>query len=252
MAQQKFFCATSQVAFTTEAELREHYRSDFHRYNLKRKVAGLPPVTREWFDARRQKLRDAENVAQAMVYVCPLTSKKFQTEATFRAHTQTKKYKQLLQRAQAQHGGNFDPSPVVYAKPTQQDGEGASASETDKPPETSAADTTSHMSTEEAGSAPTSEWDVTRCLFTNVKHPSMEECLVKMHKQFGFYIPYIDRLRDAEGILKYLGAKLTEGRIPLYVSGLDPEAKRFPSLHAVQRHMVRVKDYMGRAGQLGY
>lgn len=34
------------------------------------------------------------------------------------------------------------------------------------------------------------------------------------------------------------GAKLAEGHIPLYASGLDPSAKQLNSLHAVQRHMV--------------
>ena len=34
------------------------------------------------------------------------------------------------------------------------------------------------------------------------------------------------------------GAKLLEGHIPLYSSGLDANAKQFASLHAVQRHMV--------------
>lgn len=37
---------------------------------------------------------------------------------------------------------------------------------------------------------------------------------------------------------RYLGAKLRHGRQPLYTSGLDEQAKRFSSLHAVQRHMV--------------
>ena len=31
---------------------KEHYKSDWHRYNLKRKVADLPPVTAENFQER--------------------------------------------------------------------------------------------------------------------------------------------------------------------------------------------------------
>ena len=38
------------VSITTMDELKEHYRSDWHRYNLKRKVAGLPVVGRELFE----------------------------------------------------------------------------------------------------------------------------------------------------------------------------------------------------------
>ena len=34
------------------ASQRHHYRSDFHRYNLKRKVVGLPPVTEQLFNEK--------------------------------------------------------------------------------------------------------------------------------------------------------------------------------------------------------
>lgn len=39
-------------------------------------------------------------------------------------------------------------------------------------------------------------------------------------------------------VCRYLGAKLRYGHQPLYSSGLDEGAKRFGSLHAVQRHMI--------------
>ncbi|KAJ1678435.1 pre-60S factor rei1, partial [Spiromyces aspiralis] len=38
-----YTCLTCQIAFHTAIEQRNHYRTDWHRYNLKRKVAGLPP-----------------------------------------------------------------------------------------------------------------------------------------------------------------------------------------------------------------
>jgi len=38
------------VVFTSMDDLKEHYRSDWHRYNLKRKVAGLPVVGKELFE----------------------------------------------------------------------------------------------------------------------------------------------------------------------------------------------------------
>ena len=38
--------------FETRVELSEHYKSDLHKYNLKRKEAGLPAVTEEEFRAR--------------------------------------------------------------------------------------------------------------------------------------------------------------------------------------------------------
>ena len=39
-------------------------------------------------------------------------------------------------------------------------------------------------------------------------------------------------------VLALQGAKLQHGHIPLYVRGDDENARQFPSLHAVQRHMA--------------
>ena len=44
-----FTCLACHVAFKTADIQREHYRSDWHRYNLKRKMVELPPVSAEMF-----------------------------------------------------------------------------------------------------------------------------------------------------------------------------------------------------------
>merc|ERR1711937_737014 len=59
-----------------------------------------------------------------------------------------------------------------------------------------------------------------------------------MYKHFGFSIPDVENLANPEGLIQYLGAKISQGCIPLYTSGLDHDAKTFGSMHAVQRHMV--------------
>ena len=40
-APEGFYCSTSGTTFTEREALADHYRSDLHRYNLKRKVAGV-------------------------------------------------------------------------------------------------------------------------------------------------------------------------------------------------------------------
>jgi pre-60S factor REI1 len=42
-----FTCISCHVAFKEPNIQREHYKTDWHRYNLKRKVVDLPPVTAE-------------------------------------------------------------------------------------------------------------------------------------------------------------------------------------------------------------
>ncbi|GAA5869018.1 hypothetical protein JCM8547_003251 [Rhodosporidiobolus lusitaniae] len=45
-----YSCLTCQLMYQTALEQREHYASELHRYNSRRKVAGLPPLTQEHFD----------------------------------------------------------------------------------------------------------------------------------------------------------------------------------------------------------
>jgi pre-60S factor REI1 len=47
-------CISCRLLFDTTKEQRIHYKSDLHRFNLKRKVAKLPPVTNEAFEQKVQ------------------------------------------------------------------------------------------------------------------------------------------------------------------------------------------------------
>ena len=52
-----FTCITCRVVFVEADTQRSHYKTDWHRYNLKRKVADMPPVTAENFAERVQAQR---------------------------------------------------------------------------------------------------------------------------------------------------------------------------------------------------
>ena len=53
----------------------------------------MPPVTKEWFEARKAQLAGASTSSDAgRVWIDPLTKKKFSTENTYLAHTRSKKY----------------------------------------------------------------------------------------------------------------------------------------------------------------
>ena len=47
-----YTCITCGVGFSSGDDQRIHYKSDWHRYNLKRKVAGMVPVSAEGFRDR--------------------------------------------------------------------------------------------------------------------------------------------------------------------------------------------------------
>ncbi len=49
-----FTCVTCNVAFKDSELQRVHYKTDWHRYNLKRKVAEMPAITFQDFTERVQ------------------------------------------------------------------------------------------------------------------------------------------------------------------------------------------------------
>ena len=107
---QGFYSTTSGTYFSDKDSLAEHYKSDFHKYNLKRKVTGLPPVTKEWFDARKEQLSTTATTVGPVqkFWYDPLTKKKFSSENTYVAHVNSKKYKDLVKKT-----GQEAPAPVI-------------------------------------------------------------------------------------------------------------------------------------------
>ena len=54
MSAMVYSCLTAPgVEFATKAEFTAHYKSEWHRYNLKRKTAQLPMLSEADFEARR-------------------------------------------------------------------------------------------------------------------------------------------------------------------------------------------------------
>ena len=45
-------CITCHCVFVDGDAHREHYKCDWHRYNLKRKVAQLPPIAQDVYEAK--------------------------------------------------------------------------------------------------------------------------------------------------------------------------------------------------------
>eukprot|EP00775_Hariotina_reticulata_P013233 gene13233-13364_t len=249
LSQSGFYCSTSGTYFS------EHAVYDAH-------VAGLPPVTKEWFEARKAQLTSASAAAHQKIWYDPLTKRKFQTHNTYQAHVNSKKYQELVKQS-----GQPAPAPVIMMRKLDNEQEPAvaakgweTASEDDdlaavddplpatgvgskvavkrRAAAAAAADSEGEDEQQEVDEEEWEEWDMCVSFFDNKRSNSMQENLEYMYKQFGFYLPDADQLTDPEGLLKYLGAKLQYGKVPLYTAGDDANAKQFRSLHAVQRHMV--------------
>uniref|UniRef100_A0A1A8D6K8 Zinc finger protein 622 n=1 Tax=Nothobranchius kadleci TaxID=1051664 RepID=A0A1A8D6K8_NOTKA len=97
-----YTCISCRVAFADGDLQRAHYKTDWHRYNLKRKVADMPPVTAENFQERvlvqraaaEQQLTDA-----AITEGCSICNKKFSSTNAYQNHLQSHKHQQAEKQA---------------------------------------------------------------------------------------------------------------------------------------------------------
>ncbi|KAJ7395651.1 Zinc finger protein 622 [Pitangus sulphuratus] len=95
-----YTCITCRVAFKDGDIQRAHYKTDWHRYNLKRKVAEMPPVTAENFQERVLAQRAvAEEQNKITATYCTVCSKRFSTFNAYENHLKSKKHLELEKKA---------------------------------------------------------------------------------------------------------------------------------------------------------
>ena len=61
-------CITCSVQFKEAGGQRDHYKTDWHRYNLKRKVAEMPPIQEQEFKVRF--ILNSTIFIQKCTYIC--------------------------------------------------------------------------------------------------------------------------------------------------------------------------------------
>ena len=59
----------------------------------------MPPVTREWFEARKETLAASSGAQVSKIWTDPLTRKKFSSENTYKAFVNSRKYKDLVKQS---------------------------------------------------------------------------------------------------------------------------------------------------------
>ena len=102
-----FTCITCHVLFQNADFQREHYKTDWHRYNLKRKIVELQPVTEDDFKQKvafQTKKKDEKLSGGRTATECQACNKKFSSEKAYDNHVKSKKHREQEVK-QAKNGG---------------------------------------------------------------------------------------------------------------------------------------------------
>ena len=220
-------CITCQVAFLEPSAQRDHYKTDWHRYNLKRKVADLPPVKEKDFDSRMNKHEEQRKVLNGEVKTpsgyCVACSKSFGNEKSYDNHLKSKKHLDAAKSFEAKADKLQIELNRRNRKQTEEDIDDE----------------------EEIEEVDSDEWDedygdeedaisVTECLFCLKNSNSLEKNLLHMSEKHSFFVPDLEFVTDLDGLLSYLGAKVGQGKMCLWC---DEKSKRYRSVEAVRKHM---------------
>lgn len=62
------------------------------------------------------------------------------------------------------------------------------------------------------------ELNPSSCFMCDLKHDTIDSCMVHMHKQHGFFIPDIEYLKDPKGFLTYLSLKVLQHLLYCFIN----------------------------------
>ncbi|KIO31262.1 hypothetical protein M407DRAFT_19641 [Tulasnella calospora MUT 4182] len=224
----QYTCISCAIAFITADDQRGHYKSDHHRYNMKRRVAGLPPVTAHAFNEKVLERRaETALTTSATGKTCRICRKVYTTENAYRSHIASKKHRD----AEAAQG------PTTESHPTPSKTENAQKPPPLQPVAKLVTDDpgTCDTSIEARISASRNRIPPTTCLFCALSSESIEANVTHMTRQHGFFIPDTEYLLDLPGLLTYLGDKIAVSNVCIWCNG---RGRAFHSLDAVRKHML--------------
>ncbi|CCF57411.1 hypothetical protein KAFR_0C04200 [Kazachstania africana CBS 2517] len=235
-----YTCNSCALQFESGPAQREHMKSDWHRYNLKRRVADLPPISYETFNSKvasaNAQAKESQNSGKQ------LTKKEIrrrEKEALLEkkrqllelARQSMLKNMQNAQEASAPEATKEEAEPLVDVaaeKKAEEEKEKEGPNEEELTEEQLAEKL---MATKLANKV---DIPLEQCLFCskNKTFRDFETNLDHMFKSHGFYIPEQKYLVDKEGLVKYMSEKIGLGNVCIVCN------YQGRSLEAVRAHML--------------
>lgn len=217
---------TCRQLFSSADEQRTHYKTDFHRFNLKRKIAQLAPVSLEQFNQKVEALKISTEPS-AFAKDCEVCGKRYLSEGAYQQHMQSNKHREA-----AEKGKPVGAAPAAEANV---------ATESKVDPETTPKENTTEQKPAENTENNTenkeehkSTVSITNCLFCNTASSTFKQNMKHMARVHSFFIPDVEYLKDVKDLIEYLEEKVYTYYMCLYCNG---KGRGFHSVEAVQGHM---------------
>ena len=249
----EILCNTCRMIFANAEEHKIHFKSPLHVFNLKRKVANLAPVTKEQYERKLEQISSKEN-KNKFEGKCKACNKSFNTKNSYEQHLNSKKHlkneekkvksektvktvekenqeKEDIQEEKKEekqvenktlfpsvYSKILDTNVIINSNMKQEEGDEELLEEEEK-----------KMIEEKIKSS--YQFGMEECIFCFKISNSFDSNVKHMTKDHGMFLPDLEYLVDLEGIIYYLGKKLSIGHTCLWCE------RQFNSLESVQHHM---------------
>ncbi|KAJ5889209.1 Cytoplasmic 60S subunit biogenesis factor REI1 [Penicillium tannophilum] len=222
-----YTCNTCLVAFHRSDAQRDHMRKDWHLYNMKRKVASLPPVTQETFNEKvlAAKVNSTEAAAKAAFEKsCHACQKAFFSENSYQNHVNSAKHKQREARL-SKEGDNASVMSSAFSlgEPVGKAQDDVSNVADDLKAATIAED--KEDKEDEEMDEEKDEFSASECLFCRIESADIEANVEHMFKNHGMFIPERKYLVNLEGLINYLYRKINDNHECLYCHAIRNNAE---------------------------
>jgi pre-60S factor REI1 len=215
--------------FESREDIAAHYKSDWHKYNLKRREAGLPLLLETDFLARFEAAK-----------------------ATLRTNEKQAGTNHLKQQKQGNKNNNVvsamsgDDKQMTMSKV-----DAAEDTKEEQPQEAAASAVTETLTDGDTDALQQQmqqlqiQIDPRQCLFDRHVSASVQDNLTRMHRKYGFFVPDAEYLVDPAGLVGFCHEKIKLGHMCLYCERV------FATYRACQQHMMS-KNHTKLLYQAGY
>ncbi|SCU80959.1 LAFA_0C02014g1_1 [Lachancea sp. 'fantastica'] len=232
-----YTCNSCALQFSSTRDQRDHMKTDWHSYNLKRRVAQLPPITESTFNSKVKTFAEQKEEPESKRQLTKKDIRRKEKEALLA------KKKALLEQARESIISNMQktqedvsekpeaPAPAVERE-NEQDKESSEEPEKEENEDLTPDQLAEKLMQEKIDSKV--DIPLNHCLFCSksASFPDLDAALEHMFKSHGFYIPEQKYLVDKEGLIKYLSEKIGLGNMCLCCNFQGR------SLEAVRAHML--------------
>ncbi|KAI6783613.1 Cytoplasmic 60S subunit biogenesis factor-like protein [Emericellopsis cladophorae] len=262
-----YTCNTCQVAYRSIELQKGHMKSDWHRYNLKRRVASLPPISADTFTEKVLQARavtTAEEDKALFERVCEPCAKTYFSENAYQNHLLSQKHKNKIsttgQRPDDETtsviSSTFtlgEPAPArrdsvdsaaeqefnevvegIQRTKLVQDEQNPSPVKRPSNPQITSADADAEMDRESNNKTPVQQvpaWSIQSCIFCNYSSPTVPLNILHMERFHGMFVPEKAYLVDLDGLVKQLQEKVHEDHECLYCGKVKS------TVFGIQTHM---------------